>query len=328
MKKLFTIALVLASMLAAPAAIAQKEGKKQSTQDDKKKAREKAKQRKKLVKGYKKTPEGLHYIFYKQNAAGVKPKVEDFVTVSLVYKDEKDSVIFDSRAMDEKMEFPLMASTFKGSFEEGLMMMAEGDSASFLINGDSLYLKTFMMHELPPGLEPKSLLKFYVKLVDVRSREEVEKEQMELYMQEMAKMEKRKFAEPGEIAKYIKDKNITTEPTSTGLYYIETKKGTGKKVAQGDVVRVHYNGMFLDGKSFDSSEGSEPIEFTVGVGMVIPGWDEAIQLMNVGGKATLVIPSSLAYGESGVGEGLIPAYTPLVFDVEVVEVVKGNQKQY
>lgn len=319
MKNLLALALLTGSLLAADFAVAQEPVK---SKEEKKKQKEREKKRKKLVKEYKKTPGGLYYKFYTQNEKGLKPKVDDFVTVNMIYKDENDTLVFDSRTIQEKMEFPLAPSTFKGSFEEALMMMAEGDSASFLINGDSLYLKTFMMQELPPGMEKNSLLKFYVKLADIRTQEEVQKEQMEMYMQEMARIEQRKFAEPGEIAKYLKDNNITTQPTASGLYYIETKKGTGKKVEQGDVVRVHYKGMHLDGKVIESSEGEDPIEFTAGTGMVIPGWDEGLMLMSEGGKARLILPSSIAYGESGIGEGLVPPYSPLVFEVEVVEVVK------
>lgn len=315
MRKIRAIFLLLAVFLMAAPAPAQEKAK-----DDKKAAKAKAKKRKQLVKGYKKTPEGLYYKFYKQNKNGVKPKVDDFVTIHMLYKDEQDTIIFDSKMIGEKMEFPLSPSTFKGSFEDALMMMAEGDSASFLINGDSLYLKTFALEQLPQGIEPNSLLKFEVKLQDVRTREEVEKEQFELYMQEMAKLEQRKFAEPGEIAEYLKNNNIKIPPTSTGLYYVETEKGRGPKPDAGDTVVVHYTGMFLDGKVFDSSIDEGPIEFPVGIGMVIPGWDEGLQLMNEGGKAMFIIPSSLAYGEGGVGEGLIPPYTPLVFEVHLVQI--------
>lgn len=319
MKKVKIIAFLLAAVWLAVPAFAQEKEKEKSSKEDKK---AKEKQRKKLVKGYKKTKEGLYYKFYTQTKGGVKPKTDDFVTVNMIYKNEQDTTIFDSKLVGEKMEFPLMPSTFKGSFEDALMMMSKGDSASFWINGDSLYLRTFGLEALPEGIKPSELLKFEVKLVNVRTKEEVQKEQMEQYAQEMAKIEQRKFAEPGEIAQYLKDNNITTQPTASGLYYIETKKGTGSKVEAGDTVQVHYTGMFLDGKPFDSSIGGAPIEFPVGVGMVIPGWDEGLQLMNEGGKAKFLIPSALAYGESGVGEGLIPSYTPLVFEVEVVKVMK------
>ena len=108
--------------------------------------------------------------------------------------------------------------------------------------------------------------------------------------------------------------------TASGLEYVETTAGEGVQATPGKTVRVHYTGKFPDGKVFDSSiERGEPIEFVLGAGRVIKGWDEGIALMKVGGKAVLTIPPQLAYGERGAG-GVIPPNATLVFDVELVEV--------
>lgn len=112
--------------------------------------------------------------------------------------------------------------------------------------------------------------------------------------------------------------------TSTGLQYTESEAGTGPKPQTGDVVAVHYTGTLSDGTVFDSSYNrGEPIRFPLGVGSVIAGWDEGIALMSEGGKAVLVIPPELAYGESGAGGGVIPPNATLIFDVELVEVSEG-----
>jgi len=109
--------------------------------------------------------------------------------------------------------------------------------------------------------------------------------------------------------------------TESGLDYDEITPGEGTQASPGKTVRVHYTGKFPDGKVFDSSvERGEPIEFVLGQGRVIKGWDEGIALMKVGGKATLTIPPQLAYGERGAGGGVIPPNATLVFDVELVEV--------
>lgn len=110
------------------------------------------------------------------------------------------------------------------------------------------------------------------------------------------------------------------EKTASGLRYKIIQEGNGKKAIKGATVSVHYKGQLLDGTVFDSSyTRKQPIDFTVGVGQVISGWDEGIQLLKVGDKARMVIPSNLAYGSQGAG-GVIPPNAPLIFDVELVNV--------
>jgi len=132
--------------------------------------------------------------------------------------------------------------------------------------------------------------------------------------------------------KYLADNNITTEPTESGLIFISKKKGTGKQAVAGAKVKVNYEGMFLDGKYFDTSleEAAKangiynpqrpygPFEFDLGVGQVIKGWDEGIAMMKEGGKARLIIPSSIAYGaQPRPGD----PFSTLIFEVELIEVM-------
>ncbi|MEN3322485.1 peptidylprolyl isomerase [Mariniflexile soesokkakense] len=108
--------------------------------------------------------------------------------------------------------------------------------------------------------------------------------------------------------------------TESGLRYQIIQKGTGAKAEKGKNVSVHYKGQLADGTVFDSSyKRNEPIDFPVGVGQVISGWDEGIQLLNVGDKARFVIPSHLGYGSRGAG-GVIPPNATLIFDVELMKV--------
>ena len=106
--------------------------------------------------------------------------------------------------------------------------------------------------------------------------------------------------------------------TDSGLQYIEIEAGDGAAPNAGDLVSVHYTGTLEDGTEFDSSAGGQPIQFPLGAGYVIPGWDEGIALMREGGKAQLIIPPDLGYGE--LGQGAIPANATLYFDVELVSV--------
>ena len=108
--------------------------------------------------------------------------------------------------------------------------------------------------------------------------------------------------------------------TPSGLTYIVTQPGTGAPLKAGDMVMVHYTGLLTNGTKFDSSlDRGEPFPFLLGVGKVIKGWDEAIQKMRVGDRATFIIPPALGYGARGAGS-VIPPDATLIFIVEVVGV--------
>jgi len=118
----------------------------------------------------------------------------------------------------------------------------------------------------------------------------------------------------------LKDLQKGAKVTASGLSYKMIKIGNGIQAEKGKTVSVHYTGKLIDGTKFDSSyDRNEPIEFPLGEGRVIPGWDEGIALLKVGDKATFIIPSNLAYGERGAG-GVIPPNATLIFDVELMDV--------
>ena len=111
--------------------------------------------------------------------------------------------------------------------------------------------------------------------------------------------------------------------TDSGLKYIVEVFGTGELPKAGDKVKVHYTGTLEDGTKFDSShDRNKPFEFSLGLGQVIKGWDEGIAAMKPGGKRKLIIPSELGYGERGSGK-LIPPGATLIFDVELLEIIKA-----
>ena len=118
--------------------------------------------------------------------------------------------------------------------------------------------------------------------------------------------------------KLLNDLSDGYSKTDSGLMYKFLDNKNSNKPKNGEKVKVHYKGMLLDGTVFDSSfKRNQPIEFTLGVGQVIKGWDEGISLLGVGDKASFIIPSDLAYGESGAG-GVIPPNAPLIFEVELI----------
>lgn len=114
--------------------------------------------------------------------------------------------------------------------------------------------------------------------------------------------------------------NYTT--TRSGLKYLDEKAGAGRVAMAGDRVAVHYTGMLQNGKKFDSSVGKKPLQFTIGAGDVIKGWDEGVAGMKEGGKRKLIIPPELGYGNRDIGDGAIPANSTLIFEVELLKILQ------
>lgn len=206
-------------------------------------------------------------------------------------------------------------------FMEGLNTMSVGDEITLIVPSKL----AFKAQGRPGMIEPYTTMVYWIRMNSVKTKTQHEKELAEKKAKEEAERETLKNQEAASILKYVKDNNITVQPTESGLYYIETAEGAGVQAMNGDEVRVHYTGTLLDGTKFDSSfDRDAPIKFKLGAGQMIKGWDEAVALMKEGGKATLIIPSSLGYGSSTRGN-IIHAYAPLKFDVELVEVIKADK---
>lgn len=140
------------------------------------------------------------------------------------------------------------------------------------------------------------------------------------YLQELTEKKAAEIKSVGEkfLAENKKKENV--KETASGLQYIVDKEGTGAQPTATDEVTVHYTGKLLDGTVFDSSVNrGEPATFPLN--RVIPGWTEGVQLMKEGAKYTFFIPSDLAYGPQGVPNA-IPSHSTLIFDVELIKVVK------
>ena len=141
-----------------------------------------------------------------------------------------------------------------------------------------------------------------------------------IFDKELEKLEKQAAEKAKKAKEAIDALKKGAKVTSSGLAYKIIKKGTGAKAEAGKTVSVHYTGKLSNGTKFDSSyDRNQPLEFELGRGRVIKGWDEGISLLNVGSKATFIIPPDLAYGARGAG-GVIPPNATLILDVELVEI--------
>ena len=260
--------------------------------------------------GYTPTGTGL---YYKQIVAGTGDKLEvgEVITLRLAYY-VGDSLLFTTDNLPEPAVDQVRESIFQGDLYEGLRMMHVGDSMSFMINADSTFRKQFHAPVIPDFVGPDVFLRWEVVVDDATTEEEFQQRKME----EMAAMQRQA---DDVFAAYLEANGIKTQPQESGLVYVCTKKGKGPKPGFKQKVKVHYTGKLLDGRVFDSSvERGEPIEFQLGVGQVIPGWDEGIALMSKGEKGVLYIPAKLAYGARQAGDMITP-FSNLVFEVELVD---------
>lgn len=260
---------------------------------------------------------GLKYQMHDDDEGTRLAKVGDILTLHLTLKNSKDSVLRDTHKENVPMKYVLQAPMFKGSFEEGLAMLSKGDSATFFVSADSIFSKN--MQPLPPGVAKGSDIAFTVKLLEVQNEEEYTKAQA-------SAREKQKVVDEKVLVDYVTKNGLNAQKTASGVRYVITQPGTGPAPARGDMVKVKYTGKLLNGKEFDSSakdpRSAAGVEFPLGMGQVIPGWEEGIMQMRKGGKGTLIIPSVMAYGADGV-PGAIPPNSVILFDVELVDVQKG-----
>lgn len=266
--------------------------------------------------GYTTTKSGLIYKIQDKSADTTTPRVGDFLDVVMTYG-TKDTVLFDSRTLPTKqqMQIPMVASVHQGDIYEGFTLLHQGDSATFVISADSVWKKLFRMPSAPPELDSVEYIYFEIRLNEVISAEELDK-------RKKAEMEQATASELTDRAAYLAQNYPDAKPTESGLYYIQVKKGSGKKPVAGETVKVHYTGTLLDGTKFDSSvDRGQPFEFPLGQGRVIRGWDEGIGMMRKGEKGILVIPSDMGYGARGSGPVIGP-YSTLVFEVELIDIIK------
>ncbi len=238
-------------------------------------------------KDFKETASGLKYKIL-EHGKGPKAKPGDIVEVHYkgMFLDGKE---FDnSYKRGKPIKFTLGQGQVIKGWDEGIALLNEGDKAIFVIPPELGYGN----RQVGP-IPANSTLKFEVELVKVK--------------------------EPVKIEPYdVSGKDTIT--TKSGLKYIVVKSNPdGKQPQKGHKVKVHYTGYFEDGKIFDSSlRRDEPLEFTVGVGQVIKGWDEGVMLMHEGEKYRFIIPYQLGYGERGY-PGVIPPKSTLIFDVELLK---------
>ncbi|WP_437921967.1 FKBP-type peptidyl-prolyl cis-trans isomerase [Sphingobacterium sp. LRF_L2] len=286
---------------------------------------------------FKKGEGGLEYNIVK-DAGADKAKAGDLLSVDMIVKsDRKDSLLQSTYDIGLPQIVNIAPDSipglYAGDYNSMFKFLGEGDSAVFRLNLDTMAAKTGQP-------KPEFADKYVTFTIKVRKHfkkgsltDSALYAQIDSYFK--GEIEGLKKAEEGKLAGYIADKKLEPKKTASGLQYVVASEGKGNKPAVGDTVVVNYTGTLVSGKVFDTNNVDEakksnsfnpmrkyePIRFRVGHDPVIQGWTEGLQLLTKGSKATLLVPSNLGYGERG--GGAIPPYAPLVFEVELVDVIPG-----
>jgi FKBP-type peptidyl-prolyl cis-trans isomerase FkpA len=293
---------------------------------------------------FAKTKSGIEYkIFKKENGKytsrtltdNADPTFKDrqgkFLLAHVAYLTGKDSMLQSSRQQlaNHPLPLPLMPLDAKNKQTEALAMVQPGDSAVFRFRADSLFKPRPVPPELKRGGGYLVMQVVGVKVIDQAEAMAMQQELQQIAASEQQRQMRAYAADQDKkdevtLQDYIKKNNLTGAKKSTtgsGVYIQTTQPGTGSNAKAGQLVSVKYRGTLLNGQEFDSSakQGGTPFTFPLGRGGVIPGWDDALTQLSKGAKATILIPSSLAYGKTG-SPPAIPANSPLRFDIEVVDI--------
>ncbi len=272
--------------------------------------------------GFEKTDKGVYYQVHNKGQSSVHPQISDWVVINMDYRLE-DSIMFSSKNLEEPLHFPMIEPMFEGDLYAGLSMMGIGDSMTFAIVADSFFFKTALLEQLPPNVKPGSPMYYDVKLLERHTQEE--------HMAEVQKEGDRKLEEEFELLyQYLKENQIKTEPTPSGLYYIKLKKGKGKKPTNGQMCSVFLTVKQLDGKELFTNFEENPLDIEFGKEFDTKGLMEGLALMREGETAKLIVPSEIGVGPAG--KDGVPPFTTIIYEVKLdkiktIEQVKKDRVQ-
>jgi FKBP-type peptidyl-prolyl cis-trans isomerase FkpA len=263
--------------------------------------------------GFSKGKHGIYYQLHKIGETEQKAQQGDYITADITYKTINDSVFFQGKRKLQLLE----ANNYKGSINECFMMLAEGESATFIISAADFYKKT-LETSVPPFLRENDKIKVTLDISEIQTQNNYEKEKEAFlnWIEDFGDYEK------VILQQFLNKEKLPVQPTISGIYCLKLKEGNGKKIAIGDTITVNYEGKFLNGKYFDSTiRRNQPFQFVYGTEwQVVKGLEDAIGMMSMGEKSLFILPSELAFGTDGSSTGIIPPFTSLIFEVEILEV--------
>jgi FKBP-type peptidyl-prolyl cis-trans isomerase len=262
--------------------------------------------------GFSKGKEGVYMKLHAFDDSKRKARYNDYITADIQYLTLDDSLFFSGRR-----KLQLTRSDAHGSIEACFRMLAKGEKATFIISANEFFNKT-LDSKLPDFISPGSKMKIRLHIIDIQTPEEYAKEKQAFlnWINDFGEYEKTILKQ------YLQEEKLDVKPTQSGLYYMVLREGKGETIEKGDTVVVNYEGRFLNGKFFDSTvRRKQPFQFVYGTEwQVVKGLEEAIGMMREGEKSLFILPSELAFGTEGSSTGIIPPFTSLIFEVEIIRV--------
>ncbi|MBO9202579.1 MULTISPECIES: FKBP-type peptidyl-prolyl cis-trans isomerase [Niastella] len=282
--------------------------------------------------GFKQGPADMRYLIHRDQP-GKTIQTGDFLSVHFIHRTQEGVLLASSYETGHPLFFEQQKPFFRGDIFTGLAFLSEGDSATFLLNFDSMQI--ILNVPKPPHAKGK-YLSFTVKVEKVIPRLNMPDSLFQQKVNEFLSNNSAsdRLQEPGKISRYITANKLKPAVTSSGLQYVIIKNGDGSPARPGDTVQFDYTGRYITGKVFDTSiedtarqtgifteqRSYIPDSAVAGSPKTIPAIDEALLLFPSGTHALLIIPSRLAYGETG--NSLFPPFTPLIFNLEVKTISK------
>jgi FKBP-type peptidyl-prolyl cis-trans isomerase len=266
--------------------------------------------------GFDQTGEG---VFYRRISIGEGkniPSKGDSIYMLVVFKDTLGNIYFDSDngTGTGALGFFLNVDNYENMFEKSLLTMVEGDSTQFIIKADSLYGQSFNI-QLPRNVNRGTLLYVFAKMLKHKTAKQLEfdRAQYKLWSAELMQIEEQKLKE------YFEKKKINPLIDSTGIYIISLNKGNGKSIYDLTSVFLSIKGSLIDGKEVENTcSPNQKLEYFPGqTGQVVKGIEIILGRLKKGGKASIIVPSHLAYGPSGSSTGIIPPFSTMLYDLEV-----------
>lgn len=295
----------------------------------------------------KETTSGRYSYTVIKDKPGRTAELYEYILLTLKITDKNDSVWllrefpFTAWGIEKR---PMIKEFPQKGIDEIFYELSIGDSVTFDVSIGNFYTNTANL-PVPPKLDTAESINFFARVDTIFSKDDFiafnEQNKQKIIQKNRDRLTQLALEESAKIANVLKRKNIETITTSSGVHVFIREEGSGSKVDSLDILTVNYTGyLFADSTYFDTSNKQRaidmgvyasgrtygPMEFVVDKTQVIAGWHDGVKVLKKGSVATLIIPSPLGYGARWAGRGKIPPNSPLVFDIEILDIQKNDDK--